>query len=113
MAKKKVKKRDFSKAKEKAIKALKISAKALIAIIGITITVAFLVVPFLHNKIDAVVAKCIWYPASIVFAASAIVNMVKQPKQSVKYPIFDFIGNLGIVPIIVILGFSFVICEKV
>lgn len=108
MAKKKVKKRDFSKAKEKAIKALKISAKALIAIIGITITV-----PFLHNKTDAVVAKCIWYPASIVFAASAIVNMVKQPKQSVKYPIFDFIGNLGIVPIIVILGFSFVICEKV
>lgn len=112
MAKKKVKKRDFSKAKEKAIKALKISAKAF-AIIGITITVAFLVVPFLHNKTDAVVAKCIWYPASIVFAASAIVNMVKQPKQSVKYPIFDFIGNLGIVPIIVILGFSFVICEKV
>ena len=109
MAKKKVKKRDFSKAKEKAIKALKISAKALIAIIGITITVAFLVVPFLHNKIDAVVAKCIWYPASIVFAASAIVNMVKQPKQSVKHPISDFIGNLGIVPIIVILGSAFVI----
>lgn len=109
MAKKKVKKRDFSKAKEKAIKALKISVKALIAIIGITITAAFLVVPFLHNKIDAVVAKCIWYPASIVFAASAIVNMVKQPKQSVKYPIFDFIGNLGIVPIIVILGSAFVI----
>ena len=45
MAKKKVKKRDFSKAKEKAIKALKISVKALIAIIGITITAAFSVVP--------------------------------------------------------------------
>lgn len=109
MAKKKVKKRDFSKAKEKAIKALKISVKALIAIIGVAVTVAYIAVPFLHNKIDAFVAKCIWYPASIVFAASAIVNMVKKPKQPVKYPIFDFIGNLGIVPIIVILGSAFVI----
>lgn len=44
MAKKKVKKRDFSKAKKKAIKVLKISAKALIAISGIAVTVAFVAV---------------------------------------------------------------------
>ena len=109
MTKKKVKKHDFSKAKERVLKVLKISVKVLIAIIGIAITIAFIFVPFLHNKIDAIVAKCIWFPASIVFVASAIANMVKKPKQPLKYPIFDFIGNLGIVPIIVILGSAFVI----
>lgn len=109
MAKKKVKKRDFSKAKGKTLKVLKSSAKVLIAIIGIAITFAFITVPFLHSKIDAVVAKCIWYPASILFIVSTISNMLKKPKQSVKYLISDFIGNLGIVPIIVILGSAFVI----
>ncbi len=109
MAKKKVKKRDFSKVKERALKILKISAKVLIAIMGIAITVAFIAVPFLHNKIDDTIAKCIWYPASIVFVAASIISMLKKPKKPVKYPIFDFIGNLGIVPIIVILGSAFII----
>lgn len=109
MEKKKDKKRDFSKAKEKTLKILRISAKVLIAIIGIAITVAFIAVPFLHNIIDAVVAKCIWYPASILFIASSIINVLKKPKQPVKYPLFDFIVNLGSVPIIVILGSAFVI----
>ena len=109
MAKKKVKKRDFSKAKEKAKKALKISVKALIAIIGIAATVAFIAVPFLHNKIDAVVAKSLWYPSCLLFVVSAIAMVFKKPKKPSKYPIFDFLGDLGLVPIVVILGSAFLI----
>ena len=109
MAKKKVKKRDFSKAKEKAKKALKISVKVLIAIIGIAATVAFIAVPFLHNKIDTIVAKIIWYPSCALFVASVIATIFKKPKKLSKYPIFDFLGNLGIVPIVVIFGSAFLI----
>ena len=76
MAKKKVKKRDFSKVKEKALKILKISAKVLIAIIGIAITVAFIVVPFLHNQINDFVAKCIWYPSCLINCLLLISNIV-------------------------------------
>lgn len=109
MAKKKVKKRDFSKAKEKTTKALKISVKALIAIIGIAVTVAFIAVPFLHNKIDAIVAKIIWYPSCLLFVISAIATIFKKPKTPSKYPIFDFLGNLGLVPIVVIFSSAFLI----
>lgn len=109
MAKKKVKKRDFSKAKEKVKKALKISAKALIAIIGIAVTLAFIVVPFLHIKIDAVIAKCIWYPSCVLFVVSAVATVFKKPKTPSKYPIFDFLGNLGLVPIVVIFSSAFLI----
>ena len=109
MAKKKVKKRDFSKAKEKAKKALKISVKALIAIVGIAATVAFIAVPFLHNKIDAIVAKIIWYPSCLLFVISAIATIFKKPKTPSKYPIFDFLGNLGLVPIVVIFSSAFLI----
>lgn len=109
MAEKKEKKRDFSKLKGKTSKFLKSSAKVIKAIIGITSVLAFIAVPFLHNKIDTVVAKCIWYPASIVFVASAIANVFKKPKQPVKYPIFDFLGNLGLVPIVVIISSAFLI----
>ena len=109
MAKKKVKKRDFSKAKEKAKKALKISVKALIAIVGIAATVAFIAVPFLHNKTDAIVAKIIWYPSCLLFVISAIATIFKKPKTPSKYPIFDFLGNLGLVPIVVIFGSAFLI----
>lgn len=109
MAKKKVKKRDFSKVKEKALKILKISAKVLIAIIGIAITVAFIAVPFLHNQINDVVAKFIWYPVCLLFVVSAIVTIFKKPKKPSKYPILDFSGNLAFVPIIIILGSAFMI----
>ena len=109
MAKKKVKKRDFLKAKEKAKKALKISVKALIAIIGIAATVAFMAVPFLHNQIDAIVAKIIWYPSCLLFVISAIATIFKKPKTPSKYPIFDFLGNLGLVPIVVIFSSAFLI----
>ena len=109
MAQKKVKKRDFSKAKEKTTKALKISVKALIAIIGIAVTVAFIAVPFLHNKIDAIVAKVIWYPSCLLFVISAIATIFKKPKTPSKYPIFDFLGNLGLVPIVVIFSSAFLI----
>ena len=57
MAEKKEKKRDFSKLKGKTSKFLKSSAKVIKAIIGITSVLAFIAVPFLHNKIDTVVAK--------------------------------------------------------
>ena len=109
MSKKKTKKRDFSKVKEKALKILKISAKVLIAIIGIAITVAFIVIPFLHNQINDIVAKCIWYPSCLLFVASAIATVFKKPKKPSKYPIFDFLGDLGLVPIVVILGSAFLI----
>ena len=109
MAKKKVKKRDFSKAKEKALKILKICAKVLTAIIGIAITVAFIAVPFLHNIINDVIAKSIWYPLSILVVVSAITTAFKKPEPLTKYPIFDFLGDLGIVPIIIICGSAFII----
>ena len=109
MAKKKNKNRDFSKLKETAVKILKISVKVLIAIIGIAIAVAFIVIPFLHNKIDAVVAKFLWYPSCLLFVASAIAMVFKKPKTPSKYPIFDFLGNLGLVPIVVLFGSAFLI----
>lgn len=109
MAKKKVKKRDFSKVKEKALKILKISVKVLIVIIGIAITVAFIAVPLLHNQINDIVAKCIWYPSCLLFVAFAIATVFKKPKTPSKYPLFDFLGDLGLVPIVVILGSAFLI----
>ena len=109
MAKKRDKKRDFSKVKEKALKILKISAKALVAIIGIAITFAFIAIPFLHNKINDIVAKCVWYPSCLLFVASAITTVLKKPKTPSKYPLFDFLGDLGLVPIVVILGSAFLI----
>ena len=109
MAKRNVKKRDFSKVKEKALKILKISAKVLIAIIGIAITVAFIAVPFLHNQINDIVAKCIWYPSCLLFVAFAIATVFKKPKTPSTYPFFDFLGNLGLIPIVVIFSSAFVI----
>ena len=107
MAKKIVKKRDFPR--EKAKKALKISSEALMAIIEIAATLAFIVVPFLHNRIDTVVAKILWYPSCLLFVISAIATIFKKPKTPSKYPIFDFLGNLGLVPIVVIFGSAFLI----
>lgn len=109
MAKNKVKKRDFSKAKEKALKILKISAKVMIAIIGIAALLAFVVVPFLHSKINDVVAKFVWYPSCVLFVVSAVATVFKKPKTPSKYPIFDFLGNLGLVPIVVIFSSAFLI----
>ena len=109
MAKRNVKKRDFSKAKEKALKILKISAKVIIAIIGIAALLAFVDVPFLHSKINDVVAKFVWYPSCVLFVVSAIATVFKNPKTSSKYPIFDFLGNLGLVPIVVIFSSAFLI----
>lgn len=109
MAKKKFKKHDFSKVKEKTLKILKISAKALMAIIWIAIAVAFIAIPFLHNKMNDVVAKCIWYPSCLLFIASAIATVFKKPKTPSKYPLFDFLGNLGLVPIVVLFGSAFFI----
>ena len=109
MAKNKVKKRDFSKVKEKALKILKISAKVIVAIIGIAALLAFVVVPFLHSKINDVVAKFVWYPSCVLFVVSAVATVFKKPKTPSKYPIFDFLGNLGLVPIVVIFSSAFLI----
>ena len=109
MAKNKVKKRDFSKTKEKALKILKISAKVIVAIIGIAALLAFVVVPFLHSKINDVVAKFVWYPSCVLFVVSAVATVFKKPKTPSKYPIFDFLGNLGLVPITVIFSSAFLI----
>ena len=109
MAKNKNKKRDFSKVKEKALQILKISAKVLVATVGIALTVAFVAVPFLHNIMNDVVAKCIWYPSCLLFVTSAIVTVFKKPKTPSKYPVFDFLGDLGLVPIVVIFGSAFLI----
>ena len=109
MAKNKVKKRDFSKVKEKVLKILKISAKVMITIIGIAALLAFVVVPFLHSKMNDVVAKIVWYPSCVLFVVSAVATVFKKPKTPSKYPIFDFLGNLGLVPIVVIFSSAFLI----
>ena len=109
MAKRNIKKRDFSKVKEKALKILKISAKVIVAIIGIAALLAFVVVPFLHSKINDVVAKFAWYPSCVLFVVSAVATVFKKPKTPSKYPIFDFLGNLGLVPIVVIFSSAFLI----
>lgn len=109
MAKKKNKNRDFSKLKETVAKILKISAKVLIATIVIAITVAFIAVPFLHNQINDIVAKCIWYPSCLPFVAFAIATVFKNPKMPSKYPLFDFLGDLGLVPIVAIFSSAFLI----
>ena len=109
MAKRNVKKRDFSKVKEKALKILKISVKVLIVIIGIAITVAFIAVPLLHNQINDIVAKCIWYSSCLLFVTSAIATAFKKPKTPSKYPLLDFLGNLGLVPIVAIFSSAFLI----
>ena len=109
MAKKKNKNRDFSKLKETVAKFLKISAKVLIATIVIAIAVAFIAIPFLHNKMNDVVAKCIWYSSCLLFVTSAIATAFKKPKTPSKYPLLDFLGNLGLVPIVVLFGSAFLI----
>ena len=109
MAKNKVKKRDFSKVKEKVLKILKISAKVIVAIIGIATLLAFVVVPFLHSKINDVVAKFVWYPSCVLFVVSAVTTVFKNPKTPSKYSIFDFLGNLGLVPMVVIFSSAFLI----
>ena len=109
MAKNKVKKRDFSKVKEKVLKILKISAKVIVAIIGIAALLAFVVVPFLHSKINDVVAKFVWYPSCVLFVVSAVTTVFKNPKTPSKYSIFDFLGNLGLVPMVVIFSSAFLI----
>ena len=97
------------KAKEKALKILKISAKVIVAIIGIAALLAFVVVPFLHSIINDVVAKFVWYPSCVLFVVSAVATVFKKPKTPSKQPIFDFLGNLGLVPIVVIFSSAFLI----
>lgn len=109
MAKKKAKKRDFSKLKERVWKFLQISARALIELIGIVALLSFVFVPFLRNRIDDVIAKWIWYPSCVLFIASVLRNMFSKHKQPTKHPIFNFLRNLGIVPIIVIWCSAFLI----
>ena len=109
MAKKKVKKSDFSKATAAISKFLKKIIKILIIIIGIAITTAFIAIPFLQGIINDVVAKFIWYPSCVLFVASTISTVFKKPKKPSKYPILDFLGNLGLVSIVVIFGGTFFI----
>lgn len=109
MAKNKFEKRDFSKVKEKVLKILKISAKVIIAIIGIAALLAFVTVPFLQSKMNDVVAKIAWYPSCVLFVVSAVATVFKKPKTPSKYPIFDFLGNLCFVPMVVIFSSAFLI----
>ena len=81
----------------------------IVAIIGIAALLAFVVVPFLHSKINDFVAKFVWYPSCVLFVVSTVATVFKKPKTPSKYPIFDFLGNLGLVPIVVIFSSAFLI----
>ena len=109
MTEKKVEKRDFSKAKEKLLKILKIAAKVLKTIVGGALILAFIIVPFQHNIINGVVAKCIWYPVCVLFVVFSIVDAFKTPRKPAKYPILSFLSNLGSIPVFIIFGSAFTI----
>lgn len=106
---KKTIKENFFKAKETAVKFFKSTAKALRIPLRIALVLAFVVIPFLHNKISNEVAKCIWYPTCALYIISDIANIFIKRKTPTKHPRFDYWGYLGTFSIIIIFSSAFLI----
>lgn len=109
MAKKKPKKCDFSKVKENVSKFFFFFIKILKKIIAISSLITFFVVPFLHNQIDGVVAKCVWYPSLALFILCSVVYMRKKAKESSPKRLLDYLENMSIIPLTIALGSVFII----
>ena len=74
MSKKKTKKRDNTKAQEKAAKFFKKVGNILVATIDLAAMLAFIAIPFLHGRLDDVVAQCIWYLACVLYVVFSVVR---------------------------------------
>ena len=109
MSKKKTKKRDNTKAQEKAAKFFKKVGNILVATIDLAAMLAFIAIPFLHGRLDDVVAQCIWYLACVLYVVFSVVSAFSKPKKAAKYPLLAYLGKLGFFPTIVVFGSAFLI----
>jgi hypothetical protein len=96
VAKKKTKRIDHERVRENTVKLLKSTGNTLRAVIGLAALLSFVVIPFLHGKLNDVVAQCIWYPSCVLFLGFAISNALSKPRKNTESPLFTFLGNIGI-----------------
>lgn len=90
--------------KEKIANVLKTILRVCIRIVAAIALIAFLVVPFLSNKIDHSIAQWIWYPAVSIYFVFAIIGCFNNKKQTFQDKMLDFFGKLGsilIIPVVV------------
>lgn len=90
--------------KEKIANVLKTILRVCIRIVVAIALIAFLVVPFLSNKIDHSIAQWIWYPAVSIYFVFAIIGCFNNKKQTFQDKLLDFIGKMGsilIIPVVV------------
>ena len=90
--------------KEKIANVLKTILRVCIRIVVAIALIAFLVVPFLSNKIDHSIAQRIWYPAVSIYSIFAIIGCFNNEKQTFQDKLLDFVGKLGsilIIPVVV------------
>lgn len=90
--------------KEKIANVIKTILRVCIKIVAAIALIAFLVVPFLSNKIDHSIAQWIWYPAVSIYSVFAIIGCFNNKKQTFQDKMLDFFGKLGsilIIPVVV------------
>lgn len=109
MTKKKAKGTDHKRGRENTVKFLKSAGSTLRAVIGLASLLSFVVVPFLHGKLNDVVAQCIWYPSCVLFLGFAISNALSKPRKNTESPLFTFLGNIGIFLAFILIGSAFLI----
>ena len=95
--------------KKNAVPLIKKAASFLIIFVGLLSLVAFVSIPFMHNIITRKLGMNIWCLAFIIFAIFYIINIIKSKSQEGKYPVFNFLANIGIVPIMTLFCSAFVI----
>lgn len=99
----------FLKIKKNIVPFMKKAVSILIILIGLFSLFAFVSVPFMHNVVTGKLGMIIWYPACFIFVVFYIINIYKSKKQEGKYPVFNFLANIGIVPIMTLFCSAFVI----
>jgi hypothetical protein len=109
VAKKKTKRIDHERVRENTVKLLKSTGNTLRAVIGLAALFSFVVIPFLHGKLNDVVAQCIWYPSCVLFLGFAISNALSKPRKNTESPLFTFLGNIGIFLAFILIGSAFLI----
>ena len=109
MTKKKAKGMDHKRGRENTVRFLKSAGNTLRAVIGLASLLSFVVVPFLHGKLNDVVAQCIWYPSCVLFLGFAISNALSKPRKNTESPLFTFLGNIGIFLAFILIGSAFII----
>ena len=109
MTKKKAKSMDHKRGRENTVKLLKSAGNTLRAVIGLVALLSFVIIPFLHGKLNDVVAQCIWYPSCVLFLIFAISNAFSKQGKNTEPPLFTLFGNIGEVLAFIIIGSAFII----